>query len=47
MSFAGFHQASLPAQFLAIHLDIGPTRAVSDHVIAAKPRKNPVLMATK
>jgi hypothetical protein len=47
MNVAAFHQASLPDEFVATHSDVGPARAVSDHIIASKPRKNPVLSAIK
>jgi hypothetical protein len=47
MNFAAFHHASLPGEFVAKCIDVGPGRAVSDHIIVDKPRKNPVPIGTK
>jgi hypothetical protein len=43
LNFTAFCQASAARAFYAMHADVGPARAVSDCIIGAKTRKNPVL----
>jgi hypothetical protein len=43
LNFTAFCQASLARAFYTMHADVEPARAVSDCIIGAKTRRNPVL----